>query len=60
MSSLTEHFSLEKEDVPHPFHYKTIMQYQQNNKSLMETSKLNKDYAIKFFHGTDQTYSLIL
>ena len=30
MSSLAEHFSLEKEDVLHPVNYKTIMRYQQN------------------------------
>ena len=35
MSSLAEHLSLEKEDVLHPVNYKTIMQYQQNNKPLI-------------------------
>ena len=35
MSLLVKHFSLEKEDVLHPVNYKTIMQYQQNNKPLI-------------------------
>ena len=39
MSSLSEHLSLEKEDVLHPVKYKTFMQYQQNDNSLIETSK---------------------
>ena len=38
ISSLAEHLSLEKEDVLHPVNYKTIMQYQQNNKPLVETA----------------------
>ena len=59
MSSLAEHFSLDKEDVLHPFNYKTIMQYQQNNKPIIETAKLNKDYLIKHFQGVDKKYSLI-
>ena len=59
MSSLTEHFPLEKEDVLHPINYKTIMRYQQNNTPLIETAKLNKDYSIKHFYGTDKKYSLI-
>ena len=59
MSSLAEHFSLEKEDVLHSINYKTTMQYQQNNKPLIETTKLNKNYLIKHFHGADKQYSLI-
>ena len=59
MSSLAENFSLEKEDILHPVNYKTIMQYQQNNKPLIETTKLKKDYSIKFFHGADKKDSLI-
>ena len=35
------------------------MQYQQNDKYLTETAKLNKDYSIKGFHGADNKYSLI-
>ena len=58
MSSLAEHFSLEKKDVLHPVNYKTIMQYQQNNKPLIETAKLNKDYSIKLFYGAAKKYSL--
>ena len=45
MLSLTEHFTLEKEDILHPLNNKTIIQYQQNNKLLIETYKLNKDYC---------------
>ena len=59
MSTLAEHFSLEKEDVLHPVNYKIIMQYQQNDKPLIEIAKLNKDYSIKHFHGADKKYSLI-
>ena len=59
MPSLAEHFSLEKEDFLHPFNYKTIMQYQQNNKPLIETTKLNKDYSIKHIHGADKNYFFI-
>ena len=59
MSSLAEHFSLEKENVLHPVNYKTIMRYQENDKSLIETAKLNKDYSTKHFHRVDKKYSLI-
>ena len=59
MSSLAEHFSLEKEDVPHPVNYKTFMQHQQNDNPLIETAESNKDYPIKHFHGADKKYSLI-
>ena len=31
--SLTEHFSLEKEDVPYQVNYITIMHYQENDRS---------------------------
>ena len=51
MSSLADHFSLEKEDVAHLVYYKTIMQYKQNNKSLIETAKSRKDYSIMYFDG---------
>ena len=54
MSLLAEHFFLEKEDVPHPVNDISIMQYQQSDKALIETAKLNKDYSIKHFHGTDK------
>ena len=40
MSSLAEHFSIEKEDILYPVNYKTIMRYQQNDKLLIETAKL--------------------
>ena len=51
MSLLGEHFSLEKENVLHPVNYKTIMRYQENDKSLIETAKLNKDDSIRHFMG---------
>ena len=47
MSSLAEYFSLEKEDTLYSVNYKTIMQYQQNDKPLIETAKLNKDWQIR-------------
>ena len=34
--SLTENFSLEKEDILHPVNYKTMIRYQQSNKSLID------------------------
>ena len=49
MSSLAEHFSLEKENVLHPVNYKTIMRYQQNDRPLIETAKFKKDYLITHF-----------
>ena len=35
------------------------MQYQQNNKPLIETAKLNINCSMKHFHGADKKYSLI-
>ena len=35
------------------------MRCQQNDKPLIETAKLNKDYSIKHFHGVDKISSLI-
>ena len=35
------------------------MQYQQNDKPLIETAKLNKDCSIKHFHGAVMKYYLI-
>ena len=55
MSTLAEHFVLEKEDILHTVNYKTIMQYQQSNKPLIETAKSNRYNSIKHFHGTDKT-----
>ena len=59
MLSLIELFFLEKEDVLRPVNYKNIIRYQQNDKPLIETAKLNKYYFIKHFHGADKKYSLI-
>ena len=36
MSSFAEHFSLDKEDVPHPVNYKTSMRYQQTINLLLK------------------------
>ena len=60
MSSLAKHFSLEKENILHPIKQKTIMQYQQNNKPLIETAKSNKFYSIKRFHGADKKIPLFV
>ena len=57
--SLAGNFSLEKEDVSHPFNYKTVIQYQQNNKSLIETAKLNKDFSFRHFYEADNLHYLI-
>ena len=57
--SLAERISSDKGDVPHPVDHKTIMQYQQNNKSLIESTKSNKEYSKKHFHGVNKKYSLI-
>ena len=57
MSSLAEYFSLKKEDVLHQINNKTIMRYQQNNKPLIETAKLHKNYSIKY--RADKKFSLI-
>ena len=35
------------------------MQYQQNNKSLVDTAKSSKDYSIKHFHRANKKYYLI-
>ena len=35
------------------------MQYQQNDKSLIDTAKLDKDYSIEHFSWEDEKYSLI-
>ena len=59
MPSLAEHFSLEKTDFLHPFNYKIVTQYQQNNKLIVVSAKLNNDYSIKYFHGVDKKYSFI-
>ena len=59
MSSLAEHFSLEKECILHPVDYKTIMKYQHNNKNLVENARSNTNYSIKYFHWLDKTFYLI-
>ena len=56
---LAEHFSLEKEDVPHPVYFKIIIQYQQKDKSLIETAESNKDYSTTHFHVANKNVVLI-
>ena len=47
LESLSEHFALNKEDVLHPTSFKTIMRFQQKDKSLIEIAKEKpKDYSI--------------
>ena len=59
LESLSENFTLNK-DVLHPTSLKTIMRFQQKDKSLIEIVKENrKVYSIKQFHGASKTYSLI-
>ena len=59
MSSLAEHFSLEKELFCNSKlqNYHAISKTRQ--KPLIETVKLNKDYSIMHFHGADKKYSLV-
>ena len=49
-------YLLRKEDFVHPVNYKTIVQYQQNNKPLIDTAKLNKVYSFKHFHRADKKH----
>ena len=56
MESLSEHFPLNKEDVLHPTSFKTIMRFQQKDKSLIEKPD---DYSIKQCNGAGKKYSLI-
>ena len=39
LESLSEHFALSKEDVLHPTSFKTIMRFQQKDKSLIQIAK---------------------
>ena len=61
LESINEDIALNKEDVLHPTSFnKTIMRFQQKDKSLIEIDKEKlKDYSIKKFHGAGKTYSLI-
>ena len=60
LESLSKNFALNKEDVLHPTGFKTIMRFQQKDKSLIEIAKEKpNDYSITQFHGTGKTYSLI-
>ena len=52
LESLNENSNLNKEDILHPNSFKTIMRFQQKDKSLSKIAKENpKDYSIKHFHG---------
>ena len=60
---MTEHFALDKNDLPdylHPVNYKTIMKFQQKDKTPIETAKMKTNsYSIKHCHGTGKIHSLI-
>ena len=48
LESLTENFTLNKEDVLHPTSFKAIMRFQQKDKSLIEIAEEKpKDHSIK-------------
>ena len=60
LESLSENFALIEEDVYHPTSFKTILRFQQQDKSLIEIAKEKpKDHSIKWFHGAGKIYSLI-
>ena len=60
---MAEHFTLNRNDLLdylYPVNYKTIMKFQQKDKTLIETAKIKTNsYSIKHFHGADKKYSLI-
>ena len=57
--SLSQKFALSKEDVLHPTCFKTIIRFQQKDKSLIEiANEKPKDYSIKQFYG--QVRSILL
>ena len=59
LESLSENFALNNEDVLHSTSFKTIVRFQQNDKSLIEIAKEKPNYhSIKHFHGAGKTYSL--
>ena len=60
LESLREHFAFKNENILHPTNFKTIMRFQQKDKSLIDNAKDKpKDYFIKQFHGAGKAYSLI-
>ena len=63
IQSMVEHFALDRNDLLdnlHSVNYKTIMKFQQKDKTLIETANIKaKSYYIKHFHGADKKYSLI-
>ena len=50
MKSINEQYELEDEDISCPSNYKTFVEYQQNNKELINIAQNNKDYSIQNFH----------
>ena len=60
LERLSENFALNKEDVLHLTNFKTIMRFQQKDKSLIVIAKEKpKDYSINQFLGAGRKYSLI-
>ena len=60
LGSLSKNSASYNEDFPHPTNFKTIMRFQQKDKSLMQITKDKpNDYSIKQFNGADKTNSLI-
>ena len=60
LESLSETFALNNEDVLHPTSLKSIMGFQQKDKSLIEiANEKYNNYSIEQFHGAGKTYSLI-
>ena len=60
VESVSENFALNEEDVLNPTSFKTVMSYEQKDKSLIEIAKEKpKDHSIKQFHWVGKTYSLI-
>ena len=54
LESLSENFDLNKEDVLHPTGFKTIMRFQQKDKSLIEIAKEKPNhYSIKQYCRVD-------
>ena len=59
LQRLSENFASNNKDDLHPTSFKTVMRFQQKDKSLIEIAKEKlKDYSIKQFHGGGKMYSL--
>ena len=58
-----EQFAFEDEDLPpdaFPLNYKTLMTHQQQDETLLQKAKANKQYALKMFCGGGKTNALIV